>query len=257
MQTSLLVVKRGVGLSSLGLLASCSVYAPLQSSAPALREKGQAEIAGSAYLAGRLEGSATYAPARHMLVRAAGGWQPGRSDSASHHFQIRQLELGAGTYWPLSDQWVVGGLGGYGRGNSSRHFTRGVFESISDTARTYRYEARFRKLYGEVFAVYEGEWTTFGLSYRLSRVSFPTLTNNGVPVNLRYMTRSEPMVYLRTGNRQGVLRWLQFQLAVSLAWSPDQLRRNTVGPEIFDTKEARIYTSFGLVLYPHRFKEKW
>ncbi|OUJ73028.1 hypothetical protein BXP70_14380 [Hymenobacter crusticola] len=244
-------------MASTGLLASCSVYTPLQPSAPLLRDKGQVEVAGSVFLAKRLEGSVAYSPARHVLVRAAGGLRPGKVDTTRTYFRLRQFELGAGTYWPLSGQWLVGGLGGYGRGKSSRRFDAGGFESLNDSVTTYQYEARFHKVFGEVFAAYEGERTTMGLTYRLSQVRFPALTNNGIPINLRRMTRNEPMFFVRYWDREGVFPWAQLQLAVSLSWSADYSKKIWYEQPLRDLKEPQVLTSLGLVIYPHRFKKQY
>jgi hypothetical protein len=218
-----------------------------------LRDKGQAEITGSVYLSGRLEGSATYSPVRHVLVRAAGGLRPDKSDV--QYFRVRQLEVGAGTYRALSERWLVGGLGGYGRGQSSRRFTRsGLDVSASDTAVTYAYAARFHKVFADAFVAYEDGGVTLGLAYRLSQVRFSSLTNNGQPVNLRRMTRSEPMLFARFSDRQGVFEWAQLQLGVSMSWSPDYGKGVYLEQQLADVKEARIFSSIGLVIYPHRFK---
>ncbi|GGF14843.1 hypothetical protein GCM10011383_27550 [Hymenobacter cavernae] len=221
-----------------------------------LRDKGQTEVAGSVFLAKRLEGSVTYSPARHVLVRAAGGLRPGKVDTTQLYFRLRQLEVSAGTYWPLSEQWLVGGLGGYGRGSSSRRYDDGGFESLDDSVTTYQYEARFHKLFGEVFAAYEGERTTMGLAYRLSQVQFPRLTNNGLPINLRRMTRSEPMFFVRYWDRAGLFPWAQLQLAVSVSWSADYSKQVFYERPIKDLKEPQLLTSLGLVIYPHRFKKR-
>jgi len=247
---------RGFGLASTCLLASCSIYTPLQPSAPLLRDKGQAEVVGSVFLAKRLEGSVTYSPVRHVLVRAAGGLRPAKVDSTRRYFRLRQFEASAGTYWPLSEQWLVGGLGGYGRGSSSRRFNEGDFESVADTVTHYHYETRFHKLFGEVFAAYEGERTTMGVTYRLSQVQFPRLTNNGMSINLRRMTRSEPMFFVRYSDREGLFPWAQLQLAVSLSWSADYSKKVLYERPIKDLKEPQLLTSLGLVIYPHRFKKR-
>ncbi|UOQ76019.1 hypothetical protein MUN84_15540 [Hymenobacter sp. 5516J-16] len=82
------------------------MYAPLQPSAPLVHKKGEAEVAASAYLTGRLEGSAAYSPAKHLIVRAAGGLRSDGSDST--YFRIRQLEAGIGTYRYIDEQWLLG-----------------------------------------------------------------------------------------------------------------------------------------------------
>jgi len=233
-------------------LGSCSVYAPLQPSAPMLRNKGEAEVGGSVYLSGRFEGSATYSPVRHVLVRTAGGIRTdNRTDT---YFRTRQLEVGAGTYWPLSERWLVGGMGGYGWGSGSRGFTDGG-DSYIDTVRTsYAYQARYGKVFGETFIAFEDGPVTYGLAYRLSQIRFSRLTNNGLPIDLRRMTRNEPMFFMRFGSKQGVLQWAQLQVALSTSWSADLRRDASFVREFYYVKEARIFTTIGLVVYPHRFK---
>lgn len=195
-----------------------------------------------------------YSPVRHVVVRAAGGLLPNNGDSVD--FQIRQFELGAGTYWPLSDRWLVGALGGYGRGQSSRRFTENDFEYFGpDTVVRFDYASRFHKVYGEAFAAYEGKWITVGAAYRLSQVRFSLLTNNGLPVDLRRMTRSEPMLFMRFGNRTGFLPWGQFQLAVSTSSSPGYTGNTQREQQLEDIKQSRVFTSIGFVIYPHRFKK--
>jgi hypothetical protein len=230
------------------------VYVPLQPSTPLLRNKGESEAAASLYLSGRLEGSVAYSPVRHVVVRAAGGLRPQNDDST--HFRIQQFELGAGTYWPLSERWLVGALGGYGRGQSSRRFTRSDFNfSYPDTTIRFNYAARFHKLYGEAFVAYEGQWATVGAAYRLSQVRFSSLTNNGLPVGMRRMIRSEPMLFMRFGNRTGFLPWGQFQLAVSTSSSPGYRANTPAEVKLDDIKQGRVFTSIGFVIYPHRFKK--
>lgn len=235
-------------------LISCSVYVPLQPSAPLLRNKGDSEVAASAYLAGRLEGSVAYSPAGHVVVRAAGGLRPQSGDST--HFRIRQFELGVGTYRSLSERWLVGAMGGYGRGQSSRRFTENNFEYFGpDTVVRFNYAARFHKVFGEAFVAYEGEWATVGAAYRLSQVRFSSLTNNGFPVDLRRMTRSEPMLFIRFGNRTGFLPWGQFQLALSTSSSPGYRGETPLDQQLDDVKQARVFTSIGFVIYPHRLRK--
>ena len=255
MPHSLLLKGKSILGGALGvLLTSCSVYAPLQPSAPMLHDKGQAEVTGSVYLSSRLEGSVAYSPARHVLVRAAGGLQPDKRKDT--YFRIQQVEVGAGTYRALSERWLVGGLGGYGRGQSSRRFTRTDEQRFAlDTITTYAYAARFHKIFGEAFVAYEDDGFTMGLAYRLSQVRFSSLTNNGQPLKLQRMTRSEPMFFMRFGDRQGVFEWAQLQLGISTSWSPDYGRGVRLEQQLADIKEARLFTSIGLVVYPHKFRK--
>ncbi|MCA8832689.1 hypothetical protein [Hymenobacter pini] len=234
------------------VLASCSVYAPLQPAAPTIQKRGEAEVVASGYLNGRLEASAAYSPLKYVVVRAAGGLRPGGGDSS--YFRIRQLEGAVGVYRPLAGDWVLGTMVGYGSGRSGRRFVDGGFEPRWDTVRTRTYDARFRKLHGEVYAAYEGLFVSAGGAFRVSRVNFRTLTDAGQPIPLRYMVRAEPMLFVRFRN-PSVLPWLQLQLMTSLSYSPDERRQPSPDERIRDTKEGRLFTSMGLVIYPHLFKE--
>lgn len=236
-------------LGGLGTLTGCSVYAPLQPGTPLLHAKGEAEVTGSAYLSGRIEGSAAYSPINHLLVRVAGGQKTGGGDSS--YFRIRQAEASLGTYWQVQDEWMVGATLGYGGGQSSRRFeeTR-LLVFRPDSAYSNQYYARFSKVHAEGYLAYEGGGATVGGAYRLSQVRFASLTNNGRPLPMRRMTRLEPMLFLRFGGSRRGLPWLQGQLATSVSLSPDYLR-SRADSQIDDVKEGRLFTSFGLVIYPH------
>ncbi|UOQ76020.1 hypothetical protein MUN84_15545 [Hymenobacter sp. 5516J-16] len=67
------------------------------------------------------------------------------------------------------------------------------------------------------------------------------------------MTRLEPMLFIRFGGR-GRIPWLQGQVATSLSM-PTNGRIFSANEAIRDTKEGRLFTSFGLVIYPHLFKD--
>lgn len=185
---SLSLFRSVIAVSVVSLLvgaSSCSVYVPLQPSASLLRNKGESEVAANLYLSGRLEGSVAYSPAKHVLVRVAGGLQPNNEDSVNFH--IRQFELGGGTYRSLSDRWLIGAMSGYGRGQSSRRFTKNGFEYFGpDPIIRYDYSARFHRLYGEAFVAYEGEWATVGAAYRLSQVR-NLLTSEGEKVAITWV----------------------------------------------------------------------
>ncbi|MBC6612731.1 hypothetical protein H8B15_17545 [Hymenobacter sp. BT507] len=240
-------------------LSGCVLYTPLRPSAPMLREKGQAEVGGGTYLfSGRLEGSAAYSPVRHVVVRTAGALRTDKRDTATYS-RTRQLEVGTGTYWALGQRWLVGGSMGYGWGHSSRGYQDESYLGIfrRDSTITYQYDARYGKPFGDVFVAYEDGPFTMGMAYRLSQVRFTTLTNNGQPIRLRRMTRNEPMLFMRFGNRQGVLQWAQLQLTLSSSWSADLVRRSApVGPLLTDVKAGNLFTSIGIVVYPHRFKRE-
>ncbi|SDX76572.1 hypothetical protein [Hymenobacter psychrophilus] len=235
----------------ISLMMGCSVYEPLRPAAPLLRAKGEAEVAVGGYLSGRLEGSAAYSPLNHLVLRAAGGMTVNQGESAG--FRNRQFELGMGTYRQLPADWLIGGGGGYGRGEGNRAFTREGFGSNRDTTSYFDYAARYHTVFADAFLAHEGSWTTWGVAYRLSQVRFASLTNNGLPLPLRRMTRNEPMVFVRFGGWHKGKRWWQVQVATSLSWSSDYMAgRGAYLPQpLADTKEARVLTSVGLVVYPH------
>ncbi|GAB2790825.1 hypothetical protein HNQ93_003390 [Hymenobacter luteus] len=239
-----------------GSLTGCSVYLPLQTSAPLLHDKGEAEVVGSAYLSGRLEGSVAYSPLQHVLVRAAGGLRPDNRDST--YSRSRQWEAGAGGYYYIKEQWLIGGLLGYGYGQGERRYqktrlTAAFIIPYPTAGSTVAYHSRFHKLFGEAYIAHDAGWTTFGAACRLSQVAFASLTNHGVPVPLRRMTRLEPMLFMRFGG-PGRLPWLQGQVATSVSVSPEG-RSRSLNPEIRDNKEGRLFTTLGLVIYPHLFRE--
>ncbi|GAB3305480.1 hypothetical protein GCM10027348_35110 [Hymenobacter tenuis] len=229
------------------------MYAPLQPAAPIVRQKGEAEVVGSVYGNGRLEASASYSPIKHVVLRAAGGLRAGGGDST--YFRNRQMEFGAGTYWYLKEQWLVGGMVGYGVGRSNRRFTRDGFESLFLTPSvTYDYAARYCKLFADAYIANDADRVTYGGAFRLSQVRFTSLTDKGLSIPLRRMTRVEPLLFMRFSGRNSA-RWLQLQLATSVSFSPDERKNGSSDIRIRDTKEGRLYTSLGLVIYPHLFKE--
>lgn len=169
------------------------------------------------------------------------------------YFRNRQLEIGIGTYRYLNEQWLIGGLAGYGLGRSNRRFKRTPFESFSDTTRIYEYAARYHKLFADVYVANDAGRVTYGGALRLSQVRFASLTDRGLAVPLQRMTRLEPMLFMRFNGRNS-WQWLQLQLATSVSVSPDEKKHSSPDIRIRDTKEGRLFTSFGLVVYPHLFK---
>ncbi|RPD47058.1 hypothetical protein DNI29_12950 [Hymenobacter sediminis] len=245
-------MKRYLLLVVTGSLAGgCSVYAPLQTSAPLVHDKGEAEVVGSAYLSGRLEGSVAYSPLKHVLVRAAGGFRPSSADST--YFRIRQFEAGVGSYRYFREQWLIGGMVGYGHGRSTRRWRDDFKDIWQDSVLANEYAARFHKLFAEAYVANDAGWTTFGAACRVSQVRFSSLSNRGIPVPLRRMTRLEPMLFMRVGG-QGRLPWLQGQIATSVSIAPDG-RTRSPNTDIRATKEGRLYTTVGVVIYPHLFRE--
>jgi hypothetical protein len=91
-------------------LSSCTVYAPMQCTAPNVHDQSEMEVAATVHANLKLEGAITYSPMKHMLVRAAGGFRNGFSDDTSisnTYFRVRQYELAAGGYWCPTERLVL------------------------------------------------------------------------------------------------------------------------------------------------------
>jgi hypothetical protein len=227
-------------------LGGCAVYRPMQCAAPALYEKGQVEVAGSAYFNSRLHGAVNYSPVRHLLVRAAFDGKGDSRDSA--YTRIWQYELAAGTYWPLGDQVVLGSLAGGGQAHSQVRYR--PIETAYPVQ--YQYDAHYNKLFGELYGTWQiGPTLQFGAAYRLTQVRFTSLTNLGQPLSLTAMLRGEPMFFLRStfGFRPNGERLAYVQAGVGgsalLRAGPAQ----TIGPES-NLLDSNTYFTIGLGFFP-------
>ncbi|MDO7888089.1 hypothetical protein [Hymenobacter cheonanensis] len=243
-------------LGVLLMLGGCTVYVPMQGAAPEIRAKGEAEVAGSWSLTNRVDASATYSPLRHLLVRAATSAKGGRPNlSDSNYLQNNQYELGIGTYWPLGEHWLVGGLASFGQAHSqARYVDDGGVKLFSGVqAIEHQFDAIYAKYTGEVYVSYQpSEVVSLGFSYRLVQLRLTDVTDGGVPVAAGPILRSEPMFFVRfrPALKEGVI---QFQAAVGgsgafayqaqlAAGQDDPARQFTL---------SRSYVSVGLAFYPH------
>ncbi|MBC6988140.1 hypothetical protein [Hymenobacter sp. BT491] len=88
-----------------------------------------------------------------------------------------------------------------------------------------------------------------GLAYRLTNVTFESLTYNGQPFGMRHMLRSEPSFIGRVGSS-----YLQLQVATGLSLVPNYSNAKGYADTRYvrDIKDSSWYTSVGLVFYPHR-----
>lgn len=87
-------------------------------------------------------------------------------------------------------------------------------------------------------------------------MNFTSLTDHDVPIDLRQMTRSEPMVYFRVrlGNGPTEHRPVQLQVAwgSSATFGYNANDPNTSYPAgVRDLKQNRGYTTVGISLFPH------
>ncbi|MDO7853578.1 hypothetical protein [Hymenobacter convexus] len=235
------------------LLSSCVVYMPMQCAAPQITDKKQGEVTASSYLNGRFDIAANYSPVRHLLVRAA--YSNLRDDTKdTTYYRGHQYEFGAGTYWPLGNRWLVGGLGGFGQARSTAAFNR---PGIIFPSTHYVYDARYNKIFGEVYGTFQAnEAVSFGAAYRITQVNFTTLTNQAVPIDLNRMTRSEPMVYFRVRLGDGPTENRPVQLQA--AWGTSATFGYNEGDTsisydqgVRDLKQGRGYTTIGITIFPH------
>lgn len=239
------------GLGS--LLSSCVVYMPMQCAAPQITDKKQAEITGSSYLNGRVEVAATYSPVRHLLVRAAYGSLRDNSTDTTY-YRGHQYDLGVGTYWQPDQRWLLGALGGFGQAWSDAAYARPGF-IFAPTQHVF--DARYNKLFGEIYSTWQvTDAISFGVAYRVTQVNFTRLTDLNTPVELKGMTRSEPMLYfrMRPGNGPAEDRPVQLQLAWGSSSTFGYDPKNTTvayAPGVSELKQGRGYTTVGITVFPH------
>lgn len=218
----------------------------MQCAAPALYDKGQVEVAGSAYFSKRLHGAVNYSPVRHLLVRAAIDGKADADDST--YSRSRQYELAAGTYWPLGEAVVLGALVGAGQARSQVRYR--TIETSYTTQ--YEYDARYGKLFGEAYATWQIAPTMqLGAAYRFTYASFTRFNNLGQPLGLPTMLRGEPMFFLRStfGLRPGGERiaYLQAGMGTSVLLRSSPIR---LGDPAGNLLESNSYVTIGLGFFP-------
>jgi hypothetical protein len=233
----------------------------MQAAAPEIRAKGDIEVTGSWALADRVDFGATYSPVPHLLVRAATSFKgsvPRQQDSASYS-KNNQYELAVGTYWPLGEHWLVGGLAGFGRAHAQARYTDDgdTFLSFRAPVR-HQFDAKYSKYSGEVYATYQpSPLVSFGLAYRVVQLRLTDVTDLGAPVVSAPILRQEPMLYFRL-RPEFAQRSLQFQLALGTS-NTFGYRRDTPSDEADPARQfklGRSYTSVGIAFYPHLLKQK-
>ncbi|QIX62327.1 hypothetical protein HER32_14525 [Hymenobacter sp. BT18] len=232
----------------LSVLTSCTIYTPLQPPAPAIRAKGDLDASVGLRLSTHVEGSATYSPLNHVLVRLAGGGTPLPPAGPTVQFAMAQVEGSLGTYWPLGPRWMAGGLAGLGIGRSRLRYPQSIYGE--------NYRARFRRPYGEVYLQwYASPYVAVGTTYRLTQARYSSFTNAGVPTAVRNVVRSEPLLFVRTGpDRNTASGAIQGQLSIGLstAHGPRQHRTGDItAPPMYQAKLSTIYTTLCLIVRPH------
>jgi len=239
--------------------ASCAVYMPMQGAAPDIRDQHQAEIRASTFLS-RWEASAAYSPLRHVLVRGAFGRRSDSDDST--YWRGHQYEVAAGTYWPLGEKWLVGGLGGYGQVRSQVRYRDDSGRLFLGPSEQHQFNMRANKVFGEAYVIHQAsDVVSFGATYRTTRLYFDELTDVGVPVNLRRLTRAEPMVFMRVGLggvKEGD-RPIQLQFSGGASVSAGYKERRQPDPDDSrrQVRRGRVYVAVGVGILPHRLAKLW
>jgi hypothetical protein len=251
-----------LGLGAL-LLGGCSVYAPMLGAAPEIRAKGELEATAAWSLTNRFDVGATYSPVRHLLVRAAastkGGGRTAAPNDSSSYSQVNQYELAVGTYWPLGEHWLVGGLAGFGQTHAEARYTDDgtvrIF-SFRDPA-PHLFDAHYRKYSGEAYVTYQPTPAlSLGLSYRVVQVRLTDVTDFGVPVRAAPVLRGEPMFFLRVRPSLSELFQLQMAVGGSSTFGYNELTAADRTDPARQFKLGRGYLSVGVAFYPHMLWRK-
>lgn len=227
---------------------------PMQCAAPQITDKNQGEATISTYLNGRADIAGSYSPVRHLLVRAT--YSNLRDNSHdSTYYRGHQYDLGVGTYWKLSDQWLVGALGGLGQAQGTAAYSKGAL--LFGYPTRYEFDTRYNKVFGEAYGILQAtDAVSFGAAYRVTQVSFTQLTNRGAPVDLSRMTRSEPMIFMRVRLGEGLTESRPVQLqagwGTSSTFGYNEKDANlTYAPGVSDLKQNRGYATVGITVFPH------
>lgn len=235
-------------LAAVALLASCTVYAPMQPTVSTITQAGQLELTGSAQLSGRAEGAAVYSPLPHVLLAGGGTYRPNLGGTT--YFATRQWEAGAGTYWMLGTHWLLTGEGGYGYARSER-----VWRELLGTSPELR--AQYGKVFGQVGLGYlhKQKWSG-GAIYRFSQLHFDELSYytphyRGAMDNTN-TGRHEVLLYGRHELHIGrASRWqLQGSVGISTSNQARQPDTDAYAGEINRTRQPVLLVSGGLVFRP-------
>lgn len=259
------MMKYRYAISSLGalLLGGCSVYTPMLGAAPDIKAKGELEATAAWSLTNRFDVGATYSPVRHLLVRAAastkGADHSAAPDDSSSYGQVNQYELAVGTYWPLGQHWLVGGLAGFGQAHAEARYTDDgtvrLFSFVDPTR--HQFDASYRKYSGEAYATYQPNLTlSLGLAYRVVQVRLTDVTDLGVPVQSAPILRSEPMFFVRVRPGRSEQWQLQAAVGTSTTFGYDERTAADRADPARQFKLSRGYLSVGAAFYPHVLWQK-
>jgi len=225
----------------------------MQPTMPLVASVRQAEVAASLQPNGRLEATAAYSPASHLLLTAGGTVCP--KLGTTNFLVTRQYELGVGGYVPLGSSWLVNGLGGYGQAVSNRGYKDLAFILGS----TYsEYHARYDKFFAQVGIARVGARYNIGFTYRLTQVRFSSLTDTELgELPLPLMLRHEALFFVR--HIVGVSGHWESQATMGLSASSTPRLNDNQGAPGYGAAAYQanrnllpaFYASLGVVYHPH------
>ncbi|MDB5268290.1 MAG: hypothetical protein JWP58_1330 [Hymenobacter sp.] len=243
---------------------SCTVYTPMQPHAPLIRAKGEGEVVGQVQPSLRPEISAAYSPARKLLVLGSITARPrmprpkgGEGNDFKFevdNFRTLQYEVGLGGYLPLAKSWTVQLIAGAG----DAHVRRQVVEpAIIFGGFSADFEARYRKVFGQLGFNYQHNHAAIGFGYRMTNVVFRQLDMQKTcgdyafyELPLPNQMRHEPYGFFRTslGKPLNKSCW-EFQGAGTVSICPRN--RSTSNNDIYldYTQNTSILISLGAVYF--------
>ena len=209
-------------------LGGCAVYVPMPAAAPQIRHRGELEATAGWSLTNRLDAAAAYSPLPHVLLRGGVSLKGQGNDPAdtTTHARNHQYELGLGTYWPLGQHWLVGGLVGFGQAHALASYERDGNPQLiffGQPPLAHHFDAHYRHYAGEVYATWQPtRASSLGLAWRLVQVRLTDVTDRGVPVLADPIVRAEPMLYyrLRPGGSEAVQLQVAFGVSQTLHYDP-------------------------------------
>ncbi|MGI4875151.1 MAG: hypothetical protein ACRYFX_28685 [Janthinobacterium lividum] len=243
------------------LLASCTVYAPMQPVMPLVSQRGQAELGTSLQPLGRLEVTGAYSPLRRVIL--AGGLTGAPRLGQDVYLVTAQYEAGAGLYQPLGQHWLLSNLGGFGQAYSHRSY-RGLDNHPTE------YEARYQKYFGQLGMAYRQPDFSCSLTYRFTQVEFSYLNYRLDPVAGAYarlplpaMARHELALSMQN-QFQATSRW-QVAGTAGLSVAGTARLDDNPGYPIYGTPEYQanrnllpaFFASLGVVFRPGKPLRPW
>ncbi|MBD2715882.1 hypothetical protein KBK19_12630 [Microvirga sp. STR05] len=135
---------------------------------PLVEESGQLEVTASVQPSARLEAMAAYSPLNHVVLTGAGS--VGLNLGGRQYLRTQQGELGIGGYWSLGNSWLVNAAGGGGLASVDRKTCVWGCDQR---------KGQYSKLFGQAGIAWIGVFGSASLTYRLSRLQYTGVTNEG------------------------------------------------------------------------------